>query len=969
METARPEVDTGAALYVVLVTGTAANGAAVRGTGFIVDAQGHVATCRHVVCPRGGPVVSNLRVALPYPARAACAYQVLGESAEDDLAILAPTVPLEGPMPQCLQHDDRSAQPQVGQEVTVWGYSAPELYTHAQRFDCTISGFSGPYGRIGLAGNVNFGDSGGPVLDAQRHLVGIAQAKDANRDGQAMAIPASLLRKLLHEQHLARAPASGAERVFQAPPLPDYALVGREKLLQDLKVQLTSGHHLALCFRPGVGKSTLATALARDEDVRAQFDGVLWANLNVRANVLTELRKWAVALALEPEKMQQLERLVPDAADPAQAAQQIHEAWAQALTAKIGERRMLLVIDDAWEIEPARVMLLGAPNCCYLITTPERVKVAGMLELEGFDVRVVEDLTLEDGIAFLRQLAPAAVEMFPQEASRIFHAVDGLPLALMVLGKYLRQESLDKRRRRIQDAYRAIEQNLLEKLGPVALAIKVGYDHLPGDNLREAAKALAIFRPKPGKFTEEAALAVLGQPAEVLDRLHDAGLIETSDAGDDPYARPYTMHRTIAEFARAQLDDPKKQELHRRAADYFAQWLRQYEESEEDAGRYGHQYRYENPQWQDAMDDFLYHLARAGDPTTAMVHFAAIYFSAFWWWGCYTDFSFSTRLLQQASSKRLSPEVARSLELLLAFDAAYPKECLRDEEADADGQEDAGDSQGAWAKVEAALTELRRLGVLEGAAPARAAAAWRHTRVLTDIFLAEALRFGRQQYAEAERLYRDALELLPADDWSVPWVHYHLADMFLKTGRLEEAAAHCASCLALADAPALKDRDNEVLANAWRVRAEVSARTGKRAEVLEGLQRMVLHAYAFQAIPEPPDAYTVAFYKQITRRAAGLLQELHRADPAFAQSCCEAVREYWRSYRELVHAQGHAHGHSGASEPATEADRKALLEGKGTSGLAAWLFPRAPHAGDMHKRGSRYFNEVITLFREKVKPA
>ncbi|HEY6354297.1 MAG TPA: hypothetical protein VIY30_07395, partial [Burkholderiaceae bacterium] len=513
--------------------------------------------------------------------------------------------------------------------------------------------------------------------------------------------------------------------------------------------------------------------------------------------------------------------------------------------------------------------------------------------------------------------------------------------------------SRENQRRRIQQAYHDIAETLNEKLEPLERAIKIGFDRLPDEDTRNALRELSIFRPKPGKFTEEAGLDVLGRPASVLYKLLDAGLIELVEESDDPEHRPYTMHRTIADFARRGQVDDQRPLLHGRAADHYARWLRTYEESEHEPGRYGHQYRYENAQWQDAMDDFLYHLARSGDPAAAIVDFGGIYFNAFWWWGCYTKFPFCTRLLQQAASKRLSPDAKRSLELLRDFDAAYPKESERDKGGD-------------WGQVERSLVEMRRLGGLDGEPDTTVR---RNMRALTDIFLAEALRFGRSKFAEAERLYRDALAMLPEGDWSVPWVHYHLGDMFLDSGRLEESAEQCARCLALAEAPelALKDRDNEVIANAWRLRAELAARSSDRTATLDGLQRMVLHAYAFQAIPEPPDPYTVPFYGQIVARALALLQALHRTDPGFAFECCDALRAYWSSYRDVARAKKKKKGAGADAERvATQAERTAMLEAANPKALAAWLFPPAPCASDMHKRGSRYFNEAITIFNEKM---
>jgi S1-C subfamily serine protease len=47
-----------------------------------------------------------------------------------------------------------------------------------------------------LNGDLNQGDSGAPVINANGKVICIAQARDANRNGQAMAIPISLLFKI-----------------------------------------------------------------------------------------------------------------------------------------------------------------------------------------------------------------------------------------------------------------------------------------------------------------------------------------------------------------------------------------------------------------------------------------------------------------------------------------------------------------------------------------------------------------------------------------------------------------------------------------------------------------------------------------------------------------------------------------------------------------------------------------------------
>ena len=72
-------------------------------------------------------------------------------------------------------------------------------------------------------------------------------------------------------------------------------------------------------------------------------------------------------------------------------------------------------------------------------------------------------------------------------------------------------------------------------------------DSLLSASTRTALYALSVFPAKPDSFSEEAALAIMDASVEDLDILSDMGLLETSAAGR------YTLHQTIADYARTQL--------------------------------------------------------------------------------------------------------------------------------------------------------------------------------------------------------------------------------------------------------------------------------------------------------------------------------------------------------------------------------------------------------------------------------
>ncbi len=125
------------------------------------------------------------------------------------------------------------------------------------------------------------------------------------------------------------------------PLIPIYQpLVGREPLLDALKHRLCASQEMALVALhglPGAGKTALAVALATDEKVRGYFrDGILWAGLGPHPNLFGLLSRWGSLLKVTA--MEKLNSI---------------DAWAVALRTAIGQRRMLLVLDDVWQIEDA----------------------------------------------------------------------------------------------------------------------------------------------------------------------------------------------------------------------------------------------------------------------------------------------------------------------------------------------------------------------------------------------------------------------------------------------------------------------------------------------------------------------------------------------------------------------------------------------------------------------------------------
>jgi tetratricopeptide (TPR) repeat protein/transcriptional regulator with XRE-family HTH domain len=377
-------------------------------------------------------------------------------------------------------------------------------------------------------------------------------------------------------------PAVSAINDPAIPVLPAVPLIGRQQDLELLRRRLLAGEHAetVLVGLPGVGKTTLATALAHDSLVQEHFcDGVMWAGLGPEPNIAELLSRWGTLLGITSRQ-----------------ASELHSAedWTKALREAIGTREMLLVIDDAWTADEALTFRIGGPHCVHLVTTRFPI-IASQISIDG--VVTLHELDSEQSIDLLRHLAPQIVDFELSKAQDLVEAVGGLPLALTLMGNYLRKQAYTGQKRRIQVALQRLsdmrERLAISEVRPPA----ENHPSLPGDmplSLQsiisvtdqllveqdsQALYALATFPPKPNSFSEEAALAVAKCETETLDLLNDIGLLESSSPGR------YALHRTIADYARVHLSEQAAERASGRLIDYATKFVETYKKDYEQLGR------------------------------------------------------------------------------------------------------------------------------------------------------------------------------------------------------------------------------------------------------------------------------------------------------------------------------------------------------------------------------------------------
>ena len=333
------------------------------------------------------------------------------------------------------------------------------------------------------------------------------------------------------------------------PPLPSL-VVGREGVLQDLKERAGIGGKLrpatVVHGWPGVGKSTIVAALAHDPDIAQAFpDGVLWTSLGEAPDLLADLLMWAEALHLtSPGQVTQLETLTAQ------------------LNAVLRDRRMLLIVDDLWQVEHAAPFKVGGHGC-VLIMTSRLTEVAQALAPTSYDLYRLPVLADEPALELLGILSPETVASYPDEALDLVRDLEGLPLAIQVAGRLLQNEA------RLGWGVGELLAELREGAGlltaqapsdmvgagrdttpTIAALLKRSTDALDLE-MRERFAYLGLFAPKPATFDLQAMAVAWGlnDPRPTVRNLVNRGLLEPVSGGR------FQLHALLALHARSLLEE------------------------------------------------------------------------------------------------------------------------------------------------------------------------------------------------------------------------------------------------------------------------------------------------------------------------------------------------------------------------------------------------------------------------------
>lgn len=338
---------------------------------------------------------------------------------------------------------------------------------------------------------------------------------------------------------------------FQAPAAPPH-FVGREAAVAELIALLAQKKVVALVGMGGIGKTSLATAVA--QAVRPHFaDGILWANIHTSepSNIL-EL--WGRAYDYNFSGLTDL------------------ASRETAVRSLLIDKETLLVLDNVDDAAEARPLLLHGARGTVLLTT-RNLDIASALNAHAF---VVPELTAASSRALLveilgeeRVLAEPAEAAAAEQIGALLHH---LPLAVEIAAQRLKSRprlTLAAMAQRLQDEQQRLGLAISDSA--VRTSFEVSWDALD-EELQELFAQLAVFGGRP--FTVEAIAAIADWNLYLTE--DDLYTLTTLSLVQEVGETRYKQHPLLADFSAEKLGD--NDSANERMVRYFLKYAQENQE-------------------------------------------------------------------------------------------------------------------------------------------------------------------------------------------------------------------------------------------------------------------------------------------------------------------------------------------------------------------------------------------------------
>ena len=216
-------------------------------------------------------------------------------------------------------------------------------------------------------------------------------------------------------------------------------------------------------------------------------------------------------------------------------------------------RRMLIMIDNAGDVEQVRPLLPGSPSCVTVVTS--RDALAGLVARDGARRLDLDLLPPAEAVGLLRALIGERVDVEPEATETLAGYCARLPLALRVAAeRAAASPSVPLADVASELAGQQERLDLLDAAGDRLTAVRAVFSWSIRHLDDEAARAFRLLGLHPGAdFDAYAGAALtdttLRQARWLLDRLARAHLIEPAGTGR------YGMHDLLRAYAADQAGD------------------------------------------------------------------------------------------------------------------------------------------------------------------------------------------------------------------------------------------------------------------------------------------------------------------------------------------------------------------------------------------------------------------------------
>lgn len=362
--------------------------------------------------------------------------------------------------------------------------------------------------------------------------------------------------------HPAGRPRPGIPTAIPAQlPAAPMTFVGRRRDLERLDDFLAdSSTTMALAVvsgTAGVGKTAFTLYWAHQ--IKEQFPGgqlyvdLRGYGLSSRLRPIEAVAGFLIALGVSPERI------------PVEL-----EHAAALYRSLVAGKRILIVLDNAYDAAQVRPLLPATPGCLVLVSG--RGRLDGLVARDGGQLVTLDVLDAAEATALLtRVVGEDRVEAEPEAAAELVRLCARLPLALQITGANL----IRRPRRRLADQVRDLRTGELDALligDEDQSAVRAVFAQSYGALEPEARRMFSLLGLVPGPgFDAAAAAALAGVPFCVagtsLNRLVGAHLL------DEPAPDRFAFHELLRLYAREQAHlnhDASDRDLARRR---YVRWM------------------------------------------------------------------------------------------------------------------------------------------------------------------------------------------------------------------------------------------------------------------------------------------------------------------------------------------------------------------------------------------------------------